>query len=58
MMVEAKKIMVGDNAGKLSQRAKTLESLYRRGKVTENGLNKAVADGVITEEEFSIIKLI
>lgn len=36
----------------MSNRAKALKNLYRRGKVTREGLLKAVADGMITEEEY------
>lgn len=39
----------------MSARAKALQNLYRRGKVTIEGLQKAVADGVITVEEYNII---
>lgn len=39
----------------MSARAKILADLYRRGKVTEDGLRKAVIDGTITEEEFELI---
>lgn len=39
----------------MSERAKQLQALYRRGKVTKEGLQKAVRDGVITEEEYIII---
>ena len=36
----------------MSQKAKTLQQLYLRGKVTKEGLLKAVQDGVITEDEY------
>lgn len=39
----------------MSPKAKALQNLYRRHKITEDGLRKAVADGVITPEEFEII---
>lgn len=39
----------------MSSRAKVLQSLYRRGKVTKEGLLRAVADGTITEDEYSMI---
>lgn len=39
----------------MSNKAKTLQNLYRRGKVTEEGLQQAVKDGVITQEEYNII---
>lgn len=34
---------------------KVLKDLYRRGKVTKAGLEKAVKDGVITQEEYKEI---
>lgn len=40
---------------KLSAKAKALMNLYRRGRVTIEGLQKAVHDGVITEAEYSEI---
>ena len=39
----------------MSARAKALQNLYRRGKITIEGLQKAVADGVITQEEYIMI---
>lgn len=39
----------------MSKRAKTLADLYRRGKVTKEGLQKAVKDGTITPEEYKEI---
>lgn len=39
----------------MSARAKALQTLYRRGRVTIDGLRQAVEDGVITPEEFKII---
>lgn len=36
----------------MSARARALKTLYKRGKVSLNGLNQAVADGVITAEEY------
>ena len=39
----------------MSARAKALQNLYKRGKITIEGLQRAVADGVITPEEFSLI---
>lgn len=39
----------------MSRKAKILEKLYKEGKVTYEGLEKAVIDGVITEEEFKQI---
>lgn len=39
----------------MSAKARALQTLYRRGKVTIEGLRKAVHDGVITPDEFMII---
>ena len=39
----------------MSARAKALQNLYRRHKITVDGLRKAVEDGVITQDEFDII---
>lgn len=39
----------------MSNRAKALQTLYRRGKVTIDGLKKAVADGTITAGEYECI---
>lgn len=39
----------------MSNKALTLQNLYRRHKVSIEGLRKAVADGVITAEEFEMI---
>lgn len=39
----------------MSNRAKALRNLYRRGKITIDGLRQAVQDGVITQEEFDLI---
>ena len=39
----------------MSPKARAMQNLYRRGKVTIEGLRKAVADGVITEAEFTVI---
>lgn len=39
----------------MSPRAKALANLYRRDKVTKDGLKKAVADGVITAEQYQEI---
>ena len=39
----------------MSARAKALFNLYKRGKVTIEGLQKAVQDGVITQDEYNII---
>ena len=35
----------------MSNKAKILQTLYKKGKVTKEGLLKAVNDGVITPEE-------
>ena len=39
----------------MSARAKALQNLYRRGKVTKDGLRQAVKDGVITPAEYEEI---
>lgn len=39
----------------MSAKAKALQMLYRRGKITIEGLQKAVTDGVITQEEYEMI---
>lgn len=39
----------------MSARAKALKNLYRRNKVTEDGLKQAVTDGVITAAEYTEI---
>lgn len=39
----------------MSEKAKILQNLYSTGKVTKEGLRKAVSDSVITEEEFELI---
>ena len=39
----------------MSPRARALQNLYLRHKITVEGLLQAVADGVITPEEFTII---
>lgn len=36
----------------MSARAKAMENLYRRKKVTKDGLKQAVMDGVLTEEQY------
>lgn len=36
----------------MSTKAKILQRLYKAGKVSYAGLEKAVQDGVITDEEF------
>ena len=39
----------------MSARAKAMASLYRRGKVTKDGLKQSVVDGVITATEYEEI---
>ena len=39
----------------MSARAKAMANLYRRGKVTAEGLRQAVKDGIITEAEYNEI---
>lgn len=39
----------------MSAKAKALEMLYRRKKITEKALKKAVSDGIITESEYNAI---
>lgn len=39
----------------MSPRAKALQNLYRRHKITQAGLLQAVTDGVITQEEYHMI---
>lgn len=39
----------------MSARARALQNLYRRGKITIDGLQQAVRDNVITAEEYEII---
>lgn len=39
----------------MSPKAKALMNLYRRGKITISGLQKAVEDGVITQAEYDLI---
>ena len=39
----------------MSNRAKTLQNLYKRHKVTIEGLRRAVEDGTITPAEFEEI---
>lgn len=36
----------------MSNKAKVLQQLYLRGRITKEGLLKAVEDGVITESEY------
>ena len=36
----------------MGTRAKAMNNLYRRNKVTKEGLKQAVMDGVITEAEY------
>ena len=44
-----------ERINKMSERALTLQRLYKRGIVTLKGLQKAVTDGTITQEEYNII---
>lgn len=39
----------------MRQSAKTLKNLYKRHKVTIEGLQRAVVDGTITQEEYALI---
>lgn len=39
----------------MTAKAKALKTLYIAGKVTKEGLEKAVSDGVISIEEFEAI---
>lgn len=39
----------------MSAKAKAMANLYRRGKVTKEGMKHAVTDGVITEAEYEEI---
>ena len=39
----------------MSARAKAMANLYRRQKVTKEGLRQAVADGVLTAAEYQEI---
>lgn len=39
----------------MSPKAKALQNLYKRGKITIEGLQKAVEDGIITEAEYHLI---
>lgn len=39
----------------MSKKASAFLTLYRMGRVTEVALRKAVNDGVLTEEEYSLI---
>ena len=39
----------------MSPKAKALQNLYRRHKITIEGLQQALADGIITQEEYDII---
>ena len=39
----------------MSARAKAMATLYRRNKVTKDGLKQAVEDGVITAAEYAEI---
>ena len=39
----------------MSPKAKALQNLYKRGKITIEGLQKAMEDGIITEAEYHLI---
>lgn len=39
----------------MSPKAKALYNLYHRNKITIEGLQKAVEDGIITQQELEII---
>lgn len=39
----------------MSIKAKAMRNLYNKGRITVEGLRKAVEDGVITAEEFAQI---
>ncbi|GEM_PF-2743352 len=39
----------------MSARAKAMANLYRRNKVTKDGLKQAAEDGVITAAEYALI---
>ena len=39
----------------MSAKAKSLQRLYDAGRISIDGLRKAVADGVLTEDEFKLI---
>lgn len=39
----------------MSKKAEILAKMYRDGRITKEGLRKAVSDGVITEEEYRTI---
>ena len=39
----------------MSAKTKALNALYRRGKITVAGMKKAVADGIISEDEYKAI---
>lgn len=39
----------------MSAKAKAMKNLYKRGKVTLAGVQQALSDGVITQEEYDWI---
>lgn len=39
----------------MNARVKALNNLYRRGKITQDGLKQAVIDNVITKEQYQEI---
>ena len=51
----AKKAKAAVQAVELSKKAQILKKLYDAGKVSAEGLQKAVSDGVITEAEYKEI---
>lgn len=36
----------------MSTKAKALQNLYKRGRITKDAVKQALADGIITEEEY------
>ena len=39
----------------MSARAKAIKTLYRAGRISIEGVGRAVADGIITEAEYGMI---
>ena len=39
----------------MSTKAKAIQTLYRTGRITIEGVRQAVVDGLITEKEYKII---
>lgn len=52
-MVKANNVYVGDFRG--NPKAKAIQTLYRANRITLDGVKKAVADGVITKEQYTEI---